>query len=119
MLENIKEKLSSNALEIVFVADGGERLLGFCCSQVFKSFCYPVSYAEITELFVLDECRRRGIGRRLLNSMEAELKKQGVRHLHILTFTNNTAAKALYHLCGYVGASEMLLDKDFTGISIL
>ena len=112
-LENIKERLSSNTLETVCVADDGERLIGFCCSQIFKSFCYPIDYAEITELFVLDECRRHGVGKQLLSFMEAELKKHGVQHLHILTFKNNNAAKALYHLCGYADTSEMLLDKNF------
>ena len=112
-LENIKEKLSSNTSETVCVAGDGEKLIGFCCSQIFKSFCYPIDYAEITELFVLDECRRHGVGKRLLSFMETELKKHGVQHLHILTFNNNIAAKALYNLCGYADTSEMLLDKNF------
>jgi len=111
-LESIAESLKDNPQEIVCVADTGERLSGFCCSQVCKSMCYPFPYAEITELFVLDECRRKGIGRQLVEHMENELAKRGVRHFHILAVKENSSAQALYRSCGYVETSEMLLEKD-------
>ena len=111
-LSNITETLGINDLEIVCVAAQFDQLAGFCCSQICKSFCYPANYAEITELFVLDEYRRQGIGRQLLSNMEQLLIERGARHFHILTFKNNTIAQALYRSCGYSVTSEMLLDKD-------
>ena len=113
-LSNIAETLGTNDLEIICVAADFNRLVGFCCSQMCKSFCYPENYAEITELFVLDEYRRRGIGRRLLRFMEQLLIERGARHFHILTNKNNTTAQALYRSCGYNETAEMLLDKDVT-----
>ena len=111
-MPNVAETLRTNDLEIACVAADGEYLVGFCCSHIYKSFCYPVNYAEITELFVLDEYRRQGIGRRLLRFMEQLLVERGARHFHILTSKKNTTAQALYRSCGYNETSEMLLDKD-------
>jgi len=110
-LENIEESLETNTKECVCVATKGDTLVGFCCGQVLKSMCYPVIYAEITELFVIDEFRRQGVGGRLLGFMESWLREKGVQHFHILTFKDNAPAKALYRSCGYAETSEMLLDK--------
>jgi ribosomal protein S18 acetylase RimI-like enzyme len=111
-IEAIEESLEKNGQEIVCVAADGDRLAGFCCGQIMKSMCYSYQFAEITELYVMDEYRRRGIGRQLLRRTENELSKHGVRHLHILTGSENHIAQALYHSYGYRGASEILLDKN-------
>jgi len=110
-LDNIEGKLNSSREELVYVADDGERLVGFCCGHIISSVCYPVDYAEITELYVIDECRRRGIGKQLIYFIEERLKALGARHFHILTFKDNSAAIALYMSCGYKKTSETLLEK--------
>jgi len=110
-LENIADSLKANTREIIFVAADGESLVGFCCGQIFESMCYPKKYAEITELFVIDRCRRRGIGKQLLSIMEIELMERGVQHFHILTSKDNAAAKALYLSFGFAETSEIILDK--------
>ena len=109
--ENIADSLINNTREIIFVAADGESLVGFCCGQVFQSMCYPVKYAEITELFVVDRCRRQGIGKRLLSVMETELMERGAQHFHILTSKDNTAAKNLYLSFGFAETSEIILEK--------
>ena len=111
-LAAIQESLRTNTKEIVCVAADEDQLAGFCCGQICESMCYPVPYAEITELFVLDGCRRQGIGRQLLKFMESELTRRGVCHLHILTSRDNCAAQSLYRSLGYVVTSEILLDKN-------
>ena len=74
--------------------------------------CYPIVYAEITELFVMQEYRRQGIGRQLMEFMANYLTQQGVSHFHVLTFKNNTVAQALYRSLGFADTSEILLDKN-------
>ena len=111
-LAAIQESLQTNTKEIVCVAVDEDQLVGFCCGQLCKSMCYPVLYAEITELFVLNGHRRQGIGKQLLKYMESELTKRGVCHLHILTFKDNYAAQSLYRSLGYAETSEILLDKN-------
>ena len=53
--EMIERSLESNTSEEVFVAVNNERVIGFCCIRIYSSFCYSVSYAEITEIYVDDE----------------------------------------------------------------
>ena len=110
--ETIESSLKENGREIVCVAAKGNSLVGFCCGQIFASVCYSYRYAEITELYVMDEYRRQGIGRRLVTFTEEELCKHGVKHLHILTGEANEKAQALYRSCGYKKTSEILLDKN-------
>ena len=112
-LAAIRESLQTNTNEIVCVAADQDQLVGFCCGQIGKSMCYPILYAEITELFVVDACRRQGVGKQLMHFMESELAKRGVRHLHILTYKDNCAAQSLYGSLGYVVTSEILLDKSW------
>ena len=113
-LEDIEESLKHNEREIVCVAANGSNLVGFCCGQIFKSICYPIYCAEITELFVMDGYRRQGIGKSLLQYTEDILIKRGVKHFHVLTGEKNTAAQALYRSRGYAETNEILLDKYTT-----
>ena len=110
-LEDIETSLKHNEREIVCVAADGNDLVGFCCSQISKSMCFPIYCAEITELFVMDGYRRQGIGKNLLQFTENILIKRGVKHFHILTGDKNSAAQALYHSCSYADTNEILLDK--------
>jgi ribosomal protein S18 acetylase RimI-like enzyme len=87
----------------------------FCCGQILKSMCYSYKFAEITELYVMDEYRRQGIGRLLLDATEKELYKRGVKDLHVLTGDKNFIAQTLYRSCGYGDTSEILLDKNMEG----
>ncbi|MGI6694874.1 MAG: GNAT family N-acetyltransferase [Christensenellales bacterium] len=85
--------------------------MGFCCGQVFRSICYENHHAEITELFVREEYRRRGVGARLIAFMEAEFYKQGIRHFQLFTGASNAAAQAFYHSCGYRATDEVMFRK--------
>ena len=113
--EEIENSLKRNEQEIVFVAADENKLVGFCCGQILKSMCYSYNYGEITELYVIEEYRRRGIGRKLLKATENELNKRGVNHLHVLTGNENIIAQTLYRSCGFKKTSEILLDKDNGG----
>jgi ribosomal protein S18 acetylase RimI-like enzyme len=114
-IEAVEESLKGNEQEIVCVAADGNKLVGFCCGQILKSMCYSYKFAEVTELYVIDEYRRRGIGRQLLDLTEKDLSKRGVKHLHVLTGNENFIAQTLYRSCGYGDTSEILLDKNMEG----
>ena len=111
-LEAIEASLQRNEQEIVCVAVNGHKLVGFCCSQLLKSMCYPYNYAEITELYIINEYRRKGIGKHLLQYCENLLIKRDVRHFHVLTGSKNAVAQTLYRSNGYNDTSEILFDKN-------
>ncbi|MDL2232855.1 GNAT family N-acetyltransferase [Ruminococcaceae bacterium OttesenSCG-928-L11] len=93
--------------ELVLVAAGADRLLGFCCGQLKESFCYSEPAGEITELYVRRECRRNGIARALIGAMGDALRQQGAEAVTLLTGADNFRARALYESCGYRTSGEV------------
>ncbi|HJU84228.1 MAG TPA: GNAT family N-acetyltransferase, partial [Holophagaceae bacterium] len=60
--------------------------------------------AELLRVAVYPAARRRGLGRRLLEACEAELRALGIAELHLEVRVTNTAARALYEACGWRAA---------------
>jgi len=108
----IEESLRSNENEIVCVAADGNSLVGHCCGQITRSMTRAYKSGDITDLYVGEEYRGHGVGRRLIACVENEFQKRGVSHLHISTGRENLAAQTLYRSCGYEDTSEYILDKD-------
>jgi GNAT superfamily N-acetyltransferase len=97
--------------EVVIVADTGTGLAGLCCGRVLCSVCYAEPSGELTELFVEENSRRKGVARRLLAAMEAELLARGAQSLYLLTGQKNSSARALYESLGYTGKDEVMYKK--------
>ena len=111
-IAGIEESLKNNKQELIYVAGHGDKLVGFCCGHIKPSFCYSCYNGEITELIVMEEYRRYGIGKRLMNHMEDLFKQHSVTHIHLLTGDGNKVAQMFYLSCGYVDKSRMMLEKD-------
>ena len=111
-IEGIEKFLKNNKQEYIYVAAEDNRLVGFCCGHIKPSFCYSCNNGEVTELVVMDEYRRQGIGRRLITHMENEFKNLGVAYVHLLTGDRNKVAQMFYLSCGYNDKYRMLLEKS-------
>lgn len=107
----IESSLRGNALELVCVAEEDGALLGFCCGQIFASLCYGERYAEVTELFVDEPHRRRGIAGRLMAFMEDTFAARGVHHYQLFTGADNEGAQAFYRGMGYAESAERMFRK--------
>ena len=83
------------------------------CAQIQCSFCYTGQQAEITEIYVATDSRRRGIAERLMMAAEDECRKRGARHVRISTAKDNFAAQALYRKLGYDVEKEVFFGKNF------
>jgi GNAT superfamily N-acetyltransferase len=60
------------------------------------------SEAEIKRMYVAAEWRGRGVGRLMLDALEAEARRLGVRRLVLETGNRQTRALALYRARGFV-----------------
>ncbi len=58
--------------------------------------------AELKRMYVAKEARGRGIGRALLEALEAEARRMGIRRMVLETGIRQTAAEGLYRQSGYV-----------------
>jgi aminoglycoside 6'-N-acetyltransferase I len=88
-------------VETPFVAESEGQICGMVCLRLLPSLCDELPYAELTELLVHPEYRRQGIGRALIERVEAEAAAQGAAELVFMTAWRNTSAHAFYHALGY------------------
>lgn len=98
--EQVRAELAGGA-EQVFVADAGERLAGYCCVQRYKSFCYRKGIAELTELYVREEFRHKGLASRMITAHVDALRAQGVGELEVITAAANAGGHAVYRANGF------------------
>jgi ribosomal protein S18 acetylase RimI-like enzyme len=67
--------------------------------------------AFITELYVSPAERGSGLGRQLLDAIEAHARARDVKALHLLVRPENTRAKRLYAARGYARNPREMMTK--------
>jgi Acetyltransferases len=106
-----EKSITANDQEIVCIAYIGDTAAGFICGQLFKSMCYAVNYAEITELYVREEYRRQGIATRLMGYMEHILETKNIKEFQLFTGKENISAQVFYEKLGYKKTDELMYRK--------
>ncbi|NHN34539.1 GNAT family N-acetyltransferase [Paenibacillus sp. S3N08] len=99
--------------ELIAVAVISDNVVGFGCAQSFQSFCYKELQGEITEMYVKEAARRKGIAASLISCLEENLIARGVKSIKVLTGRGNEAAINTYEHCNYVKDDELLLKKKY------
>ncbi|MGC5771624.1 GNAT family N-acetyltransferase [Paenibacillus pabuli] len=110
---SVEEVIDSLALsnELIALAVIDDQAVGFACAQYFKSFCYRALQGEITEMYIAEVARRRGLATLLIAFIEEELKARGVTSVKILTGQRNEMAIKTYEKSNYTRTEEVLLQK--------
>jgi ribosomal protein S18 acetylase RimI-like enzyme len=83
----------------------------FCCLEEGPDDTFPVGdrYADVYSLAVAEGQRGQGIGTRLLDEVDAELERRGIRDLKISVLAGNERAQRLYERRGLQVAELILL----------
>jgi len=87
--------------ETPFVAILDGRVVGLACLRLLPCLCDPLPSAELTELVVDPDYRRKGVGRSLVQYIERRARAQGAVRLTLMTAWQNTDAHAFYQALGY------------------
>jgi len=97
---------------IIFTADTGSELLGL--TQLYPALCSVdlVDYYVLYDLYVLENARRQGVARALMNAASLWAREQGAARLDLETARDNAAGQALYRDLGYT------LDEIFLKFSL-
>ena len=86
--------MSKNFLKLgLFVRDGSGAITGGLIADIAWGWLY------ICNLWLEDEIRGRGFGRKLLETAEGEAKKRGCRNVYLETFSYQ--ARPFYEKLGY------------------
>jgi GNAT superfamily N-acetyltransferase len=103
-------RLLSDADAAVLVWDEGGDLLGFCAAQIEAAppIVAERARAEITDLFVCEDFRRRGIGRRLVETVTDWLRERGVPRVEVRVAVRNAEGQAFWRALGYGELVEVL-----------
>jgi len=100
----LKMILADPRLGKLFVARDGRQVVAMA------SLLYTVSTAEggkaalFEDLVVRPDCRKQGIGARLLEYVIAQARAEGLLRLTLLTDMQNESAQVLYRKLGFVGS---------------
>lgn len=98
-INSISSELT-NQLSLWVVAMDGERLVGYVGSQSV------LGWADMMNIAVDPDYRRLGIGRRLVEELEARLKENKVTCLTLEVRASNVGAIALYDQLGFVSVGR-------------
>jgi len=92
---------------IAFVAENAGFLIGFCLGYVETldkwGRCYfDYDFANIYDLYVKSEFRKKGLGKKMISLFESEAKKKGLTQITIKDVdTQNLPARKVYSKQGY------------------
>jgi ribosomal protein S18 acetylase RimI-like enzyme len=103
----------SQGIEHPILAELEEQVVGFASLRLLNYLGEDGPYAEISELFVSERYRRRGIARALMTELEVRARAAGASSLAVLTAADNDTAVALYRAMGFQEFS-IALQKWFT-----
>ena len=110
----IQQRLArSHGIEHPILAELDGQVVGFASLRLLNYLGEDAPYAEISELFVLEAYRRRGIARALMLELEVRARAAGASNLVVLTAADNERAVALYRAMGFEEFS-IALQKWFT-----
>ncbi|MEZ4510332.1 MAG: GNAT family N-acetyltransferase [Chloroflexota bacterium] len=96
-----RQMVAARGVERPFLAFLNTQPVGFACLRLIPMVCDPHPYAELTELFVLEEAQRQGVGRALLAHVEAVAQQAGATRMGLMTGLDNRNAQAFYRRLGY------------------
>lgn len=83
------------AESVTVLAEAGQELAGFVIAEVAEGAGYVVT------VDVAPAWRRRGLGRRLMEELEAKVRAAGAETIMLHVFTGNDAAVRMYEALGY------------------
>ncbi len=98
----IREHLAAaSAVDLVLIAEDGGAPVGFASLRLLPQIESDVTHAELSDLFVEERHRRRGIGRALVAFAERLARERGSSRIVLATGLDDARAQAFYRAVGF------------------
>lgn len=99
-VSHVQRSIMDNPTETVYVAEEGDRLLGYVTLQLTDSFCYERKTAELTSIFVREPYRQKGVASLLIDDVIKDCEEMNVLELFLRVNRENPSAIAFYRKSG-------------------
>jgi diamine N-acetyltransferase len=109
--ENLKLLLNNPSYGKLWIIRQGDAVAGYTFLGFGFSFEFKGRDAFVDELFILPEFQGQGIGKKAIDFIIEEAKKDGVKALHLEAETHNERALQLYRNKGFVDHKRFLLTR--------
>jgi ribosomal protein S18 acetylase RimI-like enzyme len=103
---------------IILIAKMDNDAIGFACAWIDEDDDPLLRddarrHAYVSDIFVADAWRRKGVARLLLQAVEMEMRQRGCERIRICTKATNLSALKCYEATGY-RPYEIILSKPLT-----
>lgn len=98
-------------VETPILAEIDNHIVGFAAVRIVPTVFYTTPHAEMTELFVEEVYRRKGIGQALITHVEQFARENGASELVVLTGSDNEASQSLYRGMGFEDLDQALVKS--------
>jgi len=109
--EDVLEYLK-NSGDIICVVEYNSTVVGYCCGRISRHLSFEEPIADILEIFLMKDYRGKGIGKILLDYMEAEFTRRGAERVRIFVRQGSESARKFYSACGYNEFDMVMCRKD-------
>jgi diamine N-acetyltransferase len=103
--DNLRSYLNAEDrwLKLVWLGDSA---VGYCSYSITTA----ESEMKLEQLYLLEECRGKGLGLMMMNHVEAEARKLGLKLLMLQVNKQNTDSIAFYRKAGFAVKEEATFD---------
>jgi GNAT superfamily N-acetyltransferase len=108
---NLGRLLEDRALGQVLLAVQDDRVIGYAILTYGYDLEFGGMDAYLTDLFLVDAERGRGLGQWLLGEVERAARAAGVQALHLMVAPHNHRAHHIYHRAGFHVSPRLFLTK--------
>ena len=100
--EAVRRNMKAAAsVDTVLLATVDGRAAGFASLRLIPQLEAAAPHAELSDLYVADAYRRRGVGRALMRSAEQLAREKGSSRVVLTAGLDNEGARAFYRALGY------------------
>jgi ribosomal protein S18 acetylase RimI-like enzyme len=97
----------------LYIAKTSQKIVGYCLVYRFPSIYSNHNLAYLYDIEVLREFRKKGIGKKLINSIKVQLAKDNVDNLWLGTATDNVNGQLLFSKTGAIKSNETFYEYTY------
>ena len=99
--------------EFVYVAEANGKIIGYLAGSFNNQVSYSHEvYAELENMFVMDEWRRHGVGKALCQEFFAQCEQRKIKSIRVTASAKNSRAVAFYKNIGFE-EFDLVLKRRF------